>query len=1146
MSIINLTAPPTTEIRLFGTFEALQEGAALTGLRTRKEKYLLALLVLRPNQRVERDWLAGLLWPDSRESQALYNLSRSLSNLRQVFGPDLGLASPTPRSVCLNSGALSVDAHRFDALTAQRDPTLLSQAVLLYRGPLLEDCLEEWALPERQVRAQTMLNALQILASRALDMGQTDTAIGYLRQAVALFPLEEPAYRLLMQALATNGEYAAAIQVFRNLRQRLNRELQAEPDAQTQAILRQLRAKARDRATLSPLPAATNTSAITIAPASAALPEIPLLHIPQPLTTLIGREWEAEEVSSCLERARLVTLTGAGGVGKTRLALHVAEARQSCYADGIWFVDLSSLTDPALVPQNIAVSLGVQEKTGQSLVQTIQEHLATRSALLILDNCEHLAAACATIIRQLLMACPYLSALATSRQALGIAGEADWRVPSLTLPPAPPLLSGEAAGSILAPLPAVFAVVESPIGAGENEARVTTPMLKYEAAQLFVERARQARRTFRPTAANTRAIIEICRRLDGIPLALELAAARVRVLPVEQIAALLDDCFRLLSGRVEEALPRHQTLRASIDWSHNLLTTAEQTLLRRLSVFAGEWPLAAVKSVCGEPPRPPAFPDTWGDYSADASFDLLTGLVDKSLVMYEERAGEARYRLLETVRAYAGEKLTSSGEAEAIRGRHADWFVTLAAHAEAHLTGPEQIKWLNRLEAEHDNLRGALDWCLRAPDRVSEGLRLVGHLRRFWLTRGYLSEGRVRALSALAHPSGQGPTLERAAALNTLASLCFYQADYVGARDGWEQGLAIQRLHNDKQGIAISLSNLGRVAQDQGDYGGARGLYAQSLALKRELGDQQGIALTLNNLCWAAIYLADFQQARALGEQSLALYRELGNSQGIADALFSLGQVALHRGEWSDAQTFHTQSLALRREMGDKRGAAAALNSLGTIAQAAADYNRARDLWEQSLALKRELGDRQGIGNSLHNLGNIAYFRKDYVQARTLYEQSMAIREEVGNRRGVASSLYNLGQVAQDTGDHERALELLRRSIQGHWELGDLFGITYLLTGFAELASARGQMRHAARWYGAHNALCARLETSLPPREQQAHQAALARVQATLDLREFQAAFAEGQAMPMEQVIAYALSTDDGVDAETDPANGCADTTPTR
>ena len=592
---------------------------------------------------------------------------------------------------------------------------------------------------------------------------------------------------------------------------------------------------------------------------------------------------------------------------------------------------------------------------------------------------------------------------------------------------------------------------------------------------------------------------------------------------------MLDDRFRLLAGGSGSALPRHQTLRALIDWSYDLLSPAEQRLLRRLSVFAGSWPLAAVQRVCGEPlPVPPDVSPASFDTFPGASFDLLAELVGKSLAVAEERPGEARYRLLETVRAYARERLRADGEEAAVQYRHADWFLSLAAQAQAHLAGPEQIQWLDRLEAEHDNLRAALEWCAGASARIGDALRLIGYLKRFWLTRGYLSEGRARAEAALGHPAGQDATPARAAALDAAASLAFYQSDYAHARARWEQALAIQRQQNDDRGVAASLSNLGRVAQDQGEYERARDLYAQSLVLKRALDDRQGIAVTLNNLCWIAIYQTDLPTARAMGAQSLALYEALGNPQGVADVLYSLGQVAVQRGEWDEAETLHARNLALRQAAGDRRGMAAALNSLGIIAQAAAHYDRARELWEQSLALKRELGDRQGIGNSLHNLGNIAYFRADYAQARSLYEQSLAIREELGNRRGVASLLQNLGQVAHDAGEPDRALALYRRGIQEHWGLRDRAGVLSLLTGFANLAQEQGQTRRAGCLYGAHDALRLLLQTPLPPTEQEVYEAARAQTQAALAPCDFHAAYAQGEAMTPEQIVACALSVEGG------------------
>src|SRR5579884_1260938 len=491
-------------------------------------------------------------------------------------------------------------------------------------------------------------------------------------------------------------------------------------------------------------------------------------NLPVQLTSFIGREKEMEEIKRLLSTAHLLTLTGSGGCGKTRLALQVAADRVEEYADGVWLVELAAIADLGLVPQTVAVALGVSEEPNRPLGETLANYLRPKSLLLVLDNCEHLLTACAQLADTLLRTCPKVRILASSREGLGLLGEALYHVPSLSLP---------------------------------DEKRLPTleQLSQYEAVRLFVERAVLSRPDFAVTAQNAASVVQICSRLDGIPLAIELAAARARALAVEQLAQRLDDRFRLLTGGSRTALPRQQTLRATIDWSYDLLSQAERTLLRRLSVFLGGWTLEAAEAVCADashaPPRAAAMgagehaaapleagsrENAGGPVAAEAVLDLLSRLVDKSLVLVEESAeAEARYRLLETVRQYSRDRLMESEEARDLRCRHRDWFLTLAEGAERRLRGPDQVAWLNRLAQEHDNLRMALEWCRAEEDAGAEaGLRLAGALWRFWRVRGYLSEGRERLEAALAQASASERTAQRAKALYGLAALAWGQGDY--------------------------------------------------------------------------------------------------------------------------------------------------------------------------------------------------------------------------------------------------------------------------------------------------------------------------------------------------------------------------------
>jgi predicted ATPase len=528
---------------------------------------------------------------------------------------------------------------------------------------------------------------------------------------------------------------------------------------------------------------------------------------------------------------------------------------------------------------------------------------------------------------------------------LGIYGELTWRVPSLPVPHPQRLPAGEAERVAL--------------------------LAQYEGVRLFVDRAFLRQPRFAVTERNAPAVAEICYRLDGMPLALELAAARVTALAVEQIAVRLDDPFRLLTGGSRTAVPR-QTLRGAIDWSYDLLSPQERALLRRVSVFAGGWSLEAAEAICaGEA------------IEAWEILDLLTALVEHSLVQYEETEGAGRYRLLETIRQYGAEKLTAAGEEAGLRERHRDWYLSLAEEASSQLGGPQQGERLCRLEAEHENLRGALVGCIQRKEGEA-GLRLGGALWWFWVARGYLGEGRERLAGVLALPGAEAPTAERGRALN-------------GA---------------------------GALAYRQGDYESARALFEESLEIFRRLGDQRSIAGPLHNLACVAWNQGVYESARALYEEGLEIYRQLGNQRGIAHSLMVLGSVARDQGEYARAQALFKESLEIFRQLGDRQGIAHLFNDMGRSARDQTDYEGARMLYEESLAIKRQLGDQWGAAHSLMGLGLVARDHGDCERARALYEESLEIFRQLGDQQGIAYSLEGVAAVAGAQGQPERAARL--------------------------------------------------------------------------------------------------------------------------
>jgi non-specific serine/threonine protein kinase len=702
------------------------------------------------------------------------------------------------------------------------------------------------------------------------------------------------------------------------------------------------------------------------------LPPRPQIPIPTPATSMppalrvpptsfVGRERDLAEIQQTFRITRLITLTGTGGIGKTRLAQRLATELITEFADGVRVVELARLNAAALVSYAVAAAFSLLEKSDQALLDTLTAYLKDKHLLLIIDNCEHLVAACRSLIAHLLRHCPQLHILTTSREALRLAGEAAWPVSPLSLPK-PPGTSPSSGGIPL-----------------------KRPQ-QYEAVRLFIERAFFTQQGFVLTPQNSAAIVKICQRLDGLPLAIELAAAHTRNLPIEAIAQRLDDRFQWLTRDQRDPVQsQHQTLRAALDWSYDLLSPPERVLFKRLSVFAGQWTLEAAEAICG----------------AEGSLaELHQHLSEKSLIHVERAGATTHYRMLETIKVYASEQLRASAEATILQQRHAHYFLSLAERAEPELMGAQQATWLQQLADAHDNLRAALDWALArstdfsrystatdvAPTRSLDelALRCCAALWRFWQVRGHLSEGRARLAEALARTQATPPTLWRAAALN-------------GA---------------------------GVLARQQGDYESARALYQESLELYRALADQKGVATVLNDLGIIATAQNDYAWARRLYEESLLIWRTLGHKQGIATSLIRLGIVAFWQGDHETTRALCEASLVISRELNDQVGIILSLNGLGEVARAQGDYALAGNYYQDSLRLSHDIGHKWGIAAALHNLGYVAHHQGDYTQAAAHFSESLPLYQELGDRRGVSECLVGLAGVYSMTGKPEHAARL--------------------------------------------------------------------------------------------------------------------------
>ena len=935
------------EFRLLGSLEVVNDDGGMVPLGPPRQHALLAALVLHTGSWLSVERLVDLLWGERPPATAATIVHGSVAGLRRVLEPARERGNPArllvtrPTGYALEVHPEQVDALRFERLLAEgrrhldsdpeRASDVLTEALSLWRGPALSGVEEDFARAAAVRLEDLRLDALEARTEADLALGRHREVVAELEDLVARHPLRERLWAHRMVALYRCGRQAEALAAYQTLRRTLAEELGVEPGRELHRM---------ELAVLQHHP-------------SLEVPRPrPRPGLPAPLSSFVGRGTERQEVAVLLGAGRLVTLTGPGGSGKTRLAVEVAREVTDRFPAGAWLVDLAPLSTSALVVETVAEALGVRVEPGRALLDTLAASLAMREGLLVLDNCERVVDACAVLAQELLTASERTRVLATSREPLGVPGEAVYPVPPLAVPDK-----------------------EDPWN------RVAAS----EAVRLFAARAAAARPGFAVTEGNAHLIGEVCRRLDGIPLALELAAARVATMPLRRIADRLDDRFRLLDSATRATPSRHRSLAAAVAWTYDLLAEEERLLFERLSVFAGGFTLDAVEAIAAG-----------DDVASDDAAEVLSRLVARSLVQLEPGAGgEARYRLLETSRQYGRERLEEQAMAGHLQQRHAQHYLSVAEEAEPRLYQAGSRPWLERLQADHDNFRAALEWSFSLGGDPEVGARLVGLLWDAWDLRGARGEG-LHWVEAGLRVIGVDRPRERAKLLSAGALFHLGRGEFDAVEMMAGEELALARAARDRCWEGDALALLATVAWARGEFSRAQQQYGDAIAASLDAGDLWRASMAETQLARLHRDRGDLAQAEAVAGQALAHADRLGEDVALGLALDLLASLAHRRGDAATARGLVEEALGHYRAVGYREGEASALHLAGRLALQTGDREAARFAFDQALELCRRVGHRGGMAAGLEGRARVAAAAGDDEAAVLLLGAASALRDIIG------------------------------------------------------------------------------------------------------------------------------------------------------